>query len=66
MLRSKKSISSKSKAYINHSLYPCYRYIWGKCKDLQRKGQVSQDFWPEAIVNIEKDLIAIQECPHDV
>ena len=44
MLRSKKSISSKSKVYINHSLYPYYRYIWKKCKDLQRKGKVSQFF----------------------
>ena len=44
MLRSKKSISSKSKVYINHSLCPYYRYIWKKCKDLQRKGKVSQFF----------------------
>ena len=27
MLRSKKSIISKSKVYITHSLYPYYRYI---------------------------------------
>ena len=28
MLRSKKSISSNSKVYINNSLCPYYRYIW--------------------------------------
>ena len=79
MLRSKKSISSKSKLYISHSLCPYYRYIWGKCKDLQRKGKVSKVFCLGAIVTIrvtengppmkilhEKDLMAIQECPHEV
>ena len=30
MLRSKKSISSKSKVYINHSLCTYYHYVWGK------------------------------------
>ena len=44
MLRLKKSISPESKVYINHSLCPYYRYIWGKCKDLQRKGKGSQVF----------------------
>ena len=78
-LRSKKSISSKSKVYISNSLCPYYHYIWGKCKDLQRKGKVSQVFCLRAVVTIrvtenspsikilhEKDLIAIQECPHEV
>ena len=44
MLRSKKLVSSKSKVYISHSLCPYYRYICGKCKDLQRNGKVSQVF----------------------
>ena len=26
------------------SLFPYYRYIWGKCKDLRRKGQVNHTF----------------------
>ena len=52
MLHSKKSISWISKIYINHSLYPYYRYIWGKCKDLQRKGKVNQAFCLGAVVNI--------------
>ena len=79
MLHSRKSISSKSKVYISHSLCPYYRYIWGKCKDLQRKGKLSQVFCLGAVVTIrvtenglplkilhEKDLMAIQECLHEV
>ena len=52
MLSWKKSISSKSKVYISHLLCPYYRYIWGKCKDLQRKGKVSQVFCLGVIVTI--------------
>ena len=79
MLRSKKSISSKSKVHITNSLCPYCRYIWGKCKDLQRKGKLSQVFCLGAVVTIrvtengpplkilhKKDLMAIQECSHDV
>ena len=51
-LRSKKSISMKSKVYINHSLCPYYCYIWAKCKDLQRKGKVSQVFCLGMVVTI--------------
>ena len=79
MLRSKKSISSKSKVHITNSLCPYCRYIWGKCKDLQRKGKLSQVFCLGAVVTIrvtenspplkilhKKDVMAIQECSHDV
>ena len=52
MLRSKKSISSNSKVYINNSLCPYYRYIWCKCKDLQGKGKVNQIFCFGAVVTI--------------
>ena len=52
MLRSKKSINSKSKVYINHSLCPYYHYIWRKCKDLQRKGKISQVFCLGVVVTI--------------
>ena len=52
MLRSNKSISSKSKVYITHSLCPYYRYIWGKYKDLQRKVKLSQVFCFGAVVTI--------------
>ena len=48
LLRNKKSIGSKDSSHLNvHgklfvsvSLYPYYRYIWGKCKDLQRRGNI--------------------------
>ena len=79
MLFSKKSVSSKSKVDISHSLCPYYRYIWGKCKDLQKESKVSQGFSLEVVVTIrvtengspmkilqEKDLMAIHQCPHEV
>ena len=52
MLRNKKSISSKDfshlnvrgKVFVSVSLCPYYRYIWGKCKDLQRRGKTYQVF----------------------
>ena len=52
LLRDKKRISSKSfnhlnvlnKVFVSVSLCPYYRYIWGKCKDLQRQGQVNHVF----------------------
>ena len=57
-----KSISSKSKVYINHlCLY--YRYIWGKRNDLQRQSKNSK--FPAKILH-EKDPMAIQECPHEI
>ena len=79
MLRSKKSISSESKVYIIHLLCAYYCYIWGKCKDLQRKGNVGQIFCLGAVVTNrvtengppikilhEKDLMGTQECSYDV
>ena len=52
LLRDKKRISSKSfnhlnvpnKVFVSVSLCPYYRYIWGKCKDLERQGQVNHFF----------------------
>ena len=52
MLRNKKSISNKDfshlnvhgKVFVSVSLCPYYRYIWGKCKDLQRRGKIYQVF----------------------
>ena len=32
--RKHSELSLKSKVYLNHSLCPYYRDIWGKCKDL--------------------------------
>ena len=58
-----KSISSKSKVYINHLLCPYYCYIWGKRKDMQRQSKNSK--FPAKILH-EKDLMSIQECPHEI
>ena len=51
LLRDKKHISNKSFRHLNVSnkvisvyFCPYYRYIWGKCKDLQRQGQVNHVF----------------------
>ena len=52
MLSLKKSISSKSKVYINNSLCLYYRVLWGKCEELQRKGKVNQVFYPRAAVTV--------------
>ena len=43
MLQRKKDINSKNKVFVTHSLCP-YRFLLGKCKDLQRKGRISQVF----------------------
>ena len=48
LLFKKKSISSRdfsninisSKIFVSVSLCPYYRLIWGKCKDLQRRGKI--------------------------
>ena len=52
LLYKKKSISSRdfsninisSKIFLYVSLCPYYRFIWGKCKDLQRRGKIYQVF----------------------
>ena len=51
-LRNKRSISNKDfshwnvhgKVFVSVSLYPYYRYILGKCKDLQRRWKIYQVF----------------------
>ena len=53
MLRLKKSINSCSNIYITNSLCPYYRLLWGKCKDLQRKGLISQVFCLGAVVTLK-------------
>ena len=42
MLHFKKSIYSSSNVYITNSLCPYYRFFWGKCEHLQRKGLIKQ------------------------
>ena len=49
MLQQKKDINSKNKVFVTHSLYPYYRFLWGKCKDLQRKGGSAKFFVSELL-----------------
>ena len=44
MLQLKKIISSHSKVFISNLLCPYYHYLWGKCKNLQRRGIFNQAF----------------------
>ena len=61
LLRDKKRISSKNfnhfnvpnKVFVSVSLCSCYRYIWGKCKDLQRQDQVNHVFCLGGVVCIK-------------
>ena len=53
MLRLKKSINSRSNVYITNSLCPYYRFLWGKCNELQRKGLINQVFCVGAVVTIK-------------
>ena len=76
MLQQKKDINSKNKVFLTHSLCPYYRFLWGKCKDMQRKGRISQFFCLGAVVTIrvtenspaikilhERDLMVYQDPP---
>ena len=78
MLQLKQDIIKKSKVFVSHSLCPCYQFLWGKCKELQRKSWVNQVFCLGAIVTVritenspaikvlhEKDLMVCQECPQE-
>ena len=78
MLQWKKDINSKNKVFVTHSLCPYYCFLWGKCKDLQRKDRISQVFCLGAVVIIrvsenspvikilhERDPMVYQECPPD-
>ena len=53
MLRLKRSINSRSNVYIANSLCLYYRFLRGKCKDLQRKGLINQAFCLGAVVTIK-------------
>ena len=53
MLQLKKIISSRSKVFISNSLCSYYRYLWGKCKYLQRRGIFNQVFCLGAVVSIK-------------
>ena len=53
ILRLKKSINSRSNVYITNSLCPYCHFLWGKCKDLERKGLINQVFCLGAVVTIK-------------
>ena len=53
MLHLKKSINSCSNVCIMNSLCPYYRFLWGKCKDLQRKDLINQVFRLGTVVTIK-------------
>ena len=74
MLQRKKDINQKSKVFVSHSLCPYYRFLLGKCKELQRKGRINQVFCLGAVATVriaenspaikilhEKDLLVCQE-----
>ena len=74
MLRLKKSINLRSNVYITNSLCPYYRFLWGKCEDLQRKGLIIQVFClikvrengPQIKIFPENDLLVYQEMTRAV
>ena len=63
LLKDKKRISGKNfghlrvsnKVFVSASIFLCpyYRYIWGKCKDLQRQGNIHHVFCLGGIVSIK-------------
>ena len=53
MPRLKKIISSCSKVFISNCLFRYYPYLWGKCKELQRRSIFSQVFSLSAVVTIK-------------
>ena len=53
MLRLRKSINSCNNIFVMNFLCPYYRFLWGKCKDLQRKNLINQIFFIGAVATIE-------------
>ena len=53
MLQLKKIISSRSKVFISNFLCPYHCYLWGKCKDLQRRGIFNHVSCLGAVVTIK-------------
>ena len=78
-LQLKKYINFKNNVFVTHSVCLYYRFLWGKCQDLQMKGRMSQFFFClGAVVTItvtenspainilhEKNLMVHQECALD-
>ena len=46
-------LNINNKVYVNLSLCPYYRYLWGRCKDLQRRKVMHHVFCLESVVAIK-------------
>ena len=65
MLRNQTSISNKDfshlnvhgKVFVSVSLCPYHHYIWGKWKDLQRRGKINQVFYLGSTITVK-----VTEC----
>ena len=51
--------TSRSNVYITNSLCLYYRFLWGKCEKLHRKGLINQVFCLRAVVTIK----VRESCP---
>ena len=78
MFQHKKDVNKKSKVFLRHSLCLYYQFLWGKCKELQRKDWVDQVFCLGAVIAVgitqnsptnnilqKRDLMVRQECPRE-
>ena len=46
-------LNINNKVYVNPSLCPYYRYLWGRCKDLQRRKMIHHVFYLGSVVAIK-------------
>ena len=46
-------LNINNKVYANPSLCPYYRYLWGRCKDLQRRKMIHHVFCLRSVVAIK-------------
>ena len=46
-------LNINNKVYVNPFLCPYYRYLWGRCKDLQRRKMIHHVFCLGSVVAIE-------------
>ena len=46
-------LNTNNKAYVNPSLCPYYRYLWGRCKDLQGRKMIHRVFCLGSVVAIK-------------
>ena len=46
-------LNINNKVYVNPSVFPYYRYLWGRCKDLQRRKMIHHVFCLGSVVAIK-------------